>query len=83
MDWAAAQLNLASLQPSPAVQYLAVDGAWRQKKADTAAVDLGLAVLSKLRSDANLRYLYTGVINSGGVDPAYDGKAMVRLLDVD
>ena len=43
------------------VQYLAVDGAYAKERFVTGATQLKLHVVSKLRGDANLRHLYTGV----------------------
>ena len=59
--------------PSP-VRYLAVDGAYAKERFVTGAVQLGLPVISKLRCDANLRFLYTGVQKPRGRKRKYDGK---------
>lgn len=45
--------------PSP-VRYLAVDGYYAKEPFVTGACALDLHLISKLRCDANLRYLYTG-----------------------
>ncbi len=43
------------------VEYLAVDGAYAKARFVSGAVDLKLQAISKLRCDANLQFLYTGV----------------------
>jgi hypothetical protein len=45
---------------SPPVEYLVVDGAFAKASFVSAAVDLRLHLISKLRCDANLQFLYTG-----------------------
>jgi hypothetical protein len=44
----------------PTVEYLVVDGAFAKASFVSAAVDLRLHLISKLRCDANLQFLYTG-----------------------
>jgi Transposase DDE domain len=78
MDQYLAHLNRVSAQLPPAVQYLAVDGAYAKESFVTAAVEIGLDVVSKLRCDANLRYLYTGVQKRRGRPRKYDGKVDLR-----
>jgi Transposase DDE domain len=56
------------------VGYLAVDGADAKEPFVTGALHLDLQVISKLRCDANLRYLYTGVQKPRGRPRKYDGK---------
>ena len=58
----------------PAVEYLAVDGAYAFVSFVTQAVDLKLQVKSILRCDANLRWLYTGIQKPRGTKRKYDGK---------
>jgi hypothetical protein len=74
MDQYLAQLDIASTQLPPEVQYLAVDGADAKESFISGATQLGLDVVSKLRCDANLRYLYTGKQNPRGRPRKYDGK---------
>lgn len=62
------------------VQYLAVDGFYAKQKFVDGVLELDLAVISKLRTDANLRYLYTGVQKPRGARRKYDGK--VNLTDL-
>jgi len=58
----------------PQVQYLAVDGAYAKEGFVTGTMQLGLHLISKLRCDANLRFLYTGVQKPRGRKRKYDGK---------
>jgi hypothetical protein len=44
----------------PAVEYLVVDGAFAKASFVSGAVELRLHLISKLRCDANLQFLYTG-----------------------
>jgi hypothetical protein len=65
---------------SPQVRFLAVDGAFAKESFVSGALALNLQVISKLRCDANLRYLYTGVQKRRGRPRKYDGK--VDLSDL-
>ncbi len=56
------------------VRYLAVDGAYAKANFVSGAVSVQLDVISKLRCDANLRYLYTGEQKKRGRPRKYDGK---------
>jgi hypothetical protein len=56
---------------------LAVDGFYAKTKFVDGVVELDLAVISKLRSDADLRYLYTGVQKPRGTKRKYDGKVVL------
>ena len=56
------------------VRYVAVDGAYAKATFVRGAVDAQLDVISKLRLDANLRYLYTGEQKKRGRPRKYDGK---------
>ncbi len=58
----------------PQVRYLAVDGAYAKATFVSGAVGAQLDVISKLRVDANLRYLYTGEQKQRGRPRKYDGK---------
>ena len=58
---------LVRSQLPPTVQHLAVEwGFMRRQRFVTGATRLKLDVISKLRCDANLRYLYTGVQKTRG-----------------
>lgn len=61
------------LLPS-SVRYLAVDGAYAKAPFVSGVMGLKLQVISKLRTDANLRYLYTGTQKPRGRKRKYDGK---------
>ncbi len=56
------------------VRYLAIDGAYAKANFVSGAVSVQLDVISKLRCDANLRYLYTGEQKKRGRPRKYDGK---------
>jgi hypothetical protein len=58
----------------PEVEYLAVDGADAKESFVTGAVDLKLHVISKLRRDANLQFLYTAEQKRRGRPRKYAGK---------
>jgi hypothetical protein len=62
------------------VKYLAVDGAYAKHSFVSGAVDLKLQVISKLRCDANLQFLYTGEQKRRGRPRKYAGK--VDLTDL-
>jgi hypothetical protein len=62
------------------VEYLAVDGAYAKENFVSGAVALKLQVISKLRCDANLQFLYTGVQKQRGRPRKYAGK--VDLADL-
>jgi hypothetical protein len=64
----------------PEVKYLAVDGAYAKHSFVAGAVDLKLHVISKLRCDANLQFLYTGEQKRRGRPRKYAGK--VDLTDL-
>ena len=56
------------------VRYLVADGYYYRAKFWDLVRDSNLNLISKLRSDANLNYLYTGEINKIGAPRKYDGK---------
>lgn len=62
------------------LKYWAVDGFYSKKKFVDGVVALNLHVISKLRSDADMRYLYSGVQKTRGAKRKYDGK--VDLSDL-
>lgn len=65
MDHYLAQLKNARAHLPPQLKYFAVDGAYSKQKFVDGVVSLGLELVGKLRSDANMRYLYTGHKNLG------------------
>ena len=62
------------------LKYWAVDGFYSKKKFVDGVVGLHLQVIGKLRADADMRYLYTGVQKPRGAKRKYDGK--VQLSDL-
>jgi len=56
------------------VRYLVADGYYYRSKFCSAVRDLNLDFIGKLRTDANLRYLYTGAQNKRGAPRKYAGK---------
>lgn len=57
-----------------AVRYLVADGYYAKQKFVDGVLATGLHLVSKLRHDANLRYLYTGPQKARGRRRLYDGK---------
>ena len=74
-------LDTARCELPNSVKYLAVDGAYAKENFITGAVHLQLHVLSKLRCDANLRWLYTGEQKPRGRKRKYDGKLDLRTQE--
>lgn len=74
LEQAIYHLKTARTQLNERVKYLAVDGAYAKAPFVEAAVEMELAVISKLRRDANLRYLYKGLQKPKGRPRKYDGK---------
>jgi hypothetical protein len=62
------------------LKYLSVDGFYSKKKFVDGVVALNLQVISKLRSDADMRYLYSGVQKPRGAKRKYDGKVELSNL---
>jgi hypothetical protein len=81
IDWYLSHLwRDAPLLPSE-VSHLAADGYYAKRKFIDSTCDFGLHVISKLRRDANLRYLYIGPHpKRRGARKKYDGK--VNLQDL-
>nr|WP_199290137.1 transposase [Leptolyngbya sp. FACHB-36] len=74
MDQYLYHLDTMRCELPPSVKYLAVDGAYAKENFITGAVQLELHVISKLRCDANLRWLYMGEQKPRGRRRKYDGK---------
>jgi hypothetical protein len=80
IDWYLSHLwREGSLFP-PEVGYLAADGYYAKQKFVDGVREFGLHLISKLRHDANLRYLYTGPQQRRGRPKRYDGK--INLTDL-
>jgi hypothetical protein len=62
-------------------EYLVVDGYFMKKEFILPLIEQGLQVITKARSDANLRYLYKGKQKSRGRKKRYDGKIEVSRVD--
>jgi hypothetical protein len=80
MDQYRYHLECVRGQLPPSIRYLAVDGAFAKADFVAGAMALELHVVSKLRRDANLRYLYTGAQKPRGRRRKYDGKVDVSDL---
>ena len=63
-----------------AVRYGVFDGAFARKKFVSGVREMGLHVVSKLRCDADLGYLYEGPQNKRGRPRLYDGKVVFNEL---
>lgn len=72
-DYAQHIKNTRSLLPE-SVRYLVADGYYCRAKFWDAVRNSNLNLISKLRSDANLNYLYTGERKKIGAPRKYDGK---------
>jgi len=80
MDQYLYHLDCARPYLPPQVQYLAVDGAYAKESFVSGVIGLKWHVISKLRCDANLRFLYTGAQKRRGRPRKYAGK--VELTDL-
>lgn len=75
LDYAITQLQAARPHLPARLRYLAVDGWYAKQKYVDAAVALDLAVVTKLRNDANMRFRFTGPrTGRRGRPKLYDGK---------
>jgi IS4 transposase len=63
------------------VKYGVVDGFYAKSKFVTGVLSLGYHLVSKLRADARLRYLYEGKQKKRGRPRKYDGKVHVQRLN--
>jgi DDE superfamily endonuclease len=67
--------HVVTTQPVQALKYLVADGYFSKKKFVDGICALDLQLISKLRRDANLRYLYSGPrLARPGRPKLYDGK---------
>ncbi len=74
LDFYLAHLQQTAPYFPATVKYGVFDGAYAKWKFVTGVLKLGYQVVSKLRSDANLRYLYRGAQKPRGRSRQYDGK---------
>ena len=72
-DYAEHLKKTRSLLPE-SVRYLVADGYYYRAKFWDAVRDSNLNLITKLRVDANLNYIYTGERNKRGAPRKYDGK---------
>jgi len=81
IDWDLSHLwRDGPLLPS-GVTYLAADGYYAKQKFVDGVCEFGMHLISKLRHDANLRYLYPGPHpKRRGARKKYDGKVNLRDL---
>jgi Fe-S cluster biosynthesis and repair protein YggX len=61
------------------VLYLAADAFYAKKKMVSGVMSLGFHLISKLRCDANLRWLYHGDYQGKGRPKKYDGKVDFKI----
>lgn len=81
IDWYLSHLWRDGPLLPPEVSHLAADGYYAKLKFVDSVCDFGLHLVSKLRHDANLRYLFTGPPpKRRGARKKYDGK--VNLQDL-
>lgn len=79
MDYYLDQIQRVHPQLPVQIRYLAVDGAYANQPFITGVVALKLEVISRLRRDANLRFVFEGQQKARGARRKYDGK--VDLAD--
>ena len=72
-DYVQHLIKTRSLLPY-SVRYLVADGYYYRFKFWNAVRNADLNLISKLRVDANLNYIYTGEKNQRGAPRKYDGK---------
>lgn len=79
MDYYLDQIQRVRPQLPNQIRYLAVDGAYANQPLITGVVGLKLEVISRLRRDANLRFVFEGPQKARGARRKYAGK--VDLAD--
>jgi hypothetical protein len=80
VDFYVSQLTREVMNLPEHVDYIVGDGYYAKLKFVNGAMDVGLHIISKLRCDADLRYLYTGKQKSSGANRKYDGKVDINDL---
>lgn len=78
IDHALQQLRDSQPHWPASLRYWAVDGWYAKKTFIDGVLDCGQHVISKLRIDANLRYLYEGPQKPRGAKRQYDGKVSLQ-----
>ena len=74
VDWYLKHLQQDQAALPPGVRYVLADGYYSKVKFINGIRDLNLHLISKLRHDANLRWLYHGPQKLRGRRRQYDGK---------
>jgi hypothetical protein len=74
------QLQAAKPHLPSSIQYLAADSFYSKKSFVDSVCALNLHLISKLRKDANLRYLYTGKQKARGAHRKYGEKVLMGAL---
>ncbi len=67
-------VSIAPLLLKQGIRYLASDAYYTKKKYVSPVTEAGLEIVGKLRTDADLRWLYTGEQSGRGRPKQYDGK---------
>lgn len=80
IDWYLLHLRQERSLFPPEVGYLAADGYYAKHTFVDGVCEFDFHLISKLRHDANLRYLYTGPQKRRGRPKRYDGK--IKLTDL-
>jgi hypothetical protein len=81
IDWYLSHLWRDGPLLPPEVAHLVADGYYAKQKFVDSVREFGLQLISKLRHDANLRYLYTGPRqHRRGAPKKYDGKVALHDL---
>lgn len=80
MDQYLYHLDTVRCELPPSVKYLTIDGAYAKENFVTGAVHQKLHVISKLRCDANLRWLYRTYLGSQLMDKRFSIKRMKQRL---
>jgi hypothetical protein len=81
IDWYLLHLQQEQFLFPPEVRYLAADGYYAKQKFVDGVCECDLHLISKLRHDANLRYLYLGPHpKRRGARKKYDGKVNLHNL---
>ncbi len=81
LDWYLSHLWRDGPLLPPEIRYLAADGYYAKVKFVDSVCDVGLHLVSTLRHDANLQYLFTGPHpKRRGARKKYDGKVNLQEL---